>query len=56
MEALYRVLLANLHDPKLNADRVASLRSISKRTLARRLSAVASSLKDEINILRQKQA
>ncbi|MEH6585011.1 MAG: helix-turn-helix domain-containing protein [Halioglobus sp.] len=54
MDALHHVLLANLHDPKLNAERVASLCGVSKRTLARRLEKMGSSLKTEIDMLRQK--
>lgn len=56
LDALHHVLLANLHDPKLNAERVASLCGVSKRTLARRLSQMGSSLKAEIDKLRQQQA
>ena len=56
LDALHHVLLTNLHDPKLNAERVASLCGVSKRTLARRLSEMGSSLKTETDMLRHKQA
>jgi AraC-like DNA-binding protein len=56
MDALHHVLLTNLHNPKLNAERVAELCGVSKRTLTRRLAMMGSSLKTEIDMLRQKQA
>ena len=56
LDALRHILLTNLHDPDLNAERVAYLCGVSKRTLARRLSDMGSTLKTELNILRQAQA
>jgi AraC-like DNA-binding protein len=56
LEALHHILLANLHDPNLDSERVASLCGVSKRTLARRIAGMGSSLKTEIDALRQRQA
>ncbi|MEP5567642.1 MAG: helix-turn-helix domain-containing protein [Halioglobus sp.] len=56
LEALHHVLLANLHDQNLSSERVASLVGVSKRTLARRVAGMGTSLKTEIDVLRQKQA
>lgn len=56
LEALHHVLLANLHDQNLSSERVAFLCGVSKRTLARRVAGMGTSLKTEIDALRQKQA
>jgi len=56
LDALHHVLLANLHDQNLSSERVAFLCGVSKRTLARRMAGMGTSLKTEIDALRQKQA
>lgn len=56
LEALHHVLLANLHDQNLSSEHVALLCGVSKRTLARRIAGMGTSLKTEIDALRQKQA
>ncbi len=56
LSALRHILLTNLHDPNLNADRVAVLCGISKRTLSRRLSDMGTSLRSELEAMRRERA
>ena len=54
--SLQLVLQSHLHEHDLNADRVAELCGTSKRTLARRLAELDTSLKAELDALRQAKA
>lgn len=54
--ALRHVLEAHLHEPALNTERVAQLCGINKRTLARRLAELGTSLKFELDNLRRERA
>lgn len=56
LSALRHILLTNLHDPNLMADRVAALCGISKRTLNRRLAEMGTSLRSELETMRRERA
>ena len=56
LPSLQLVLQSHLHEHDLNADRVAELCGTSKRTLARRLAELGTSLKAELDALRRKLA
>ena len=56
LAALRYVLEKHLHEPGLDAEHVAELCGISKRTLVRRLSDMGTSLKSELDQLRQVRA
>lgn len=56
LHALHYLLSAHLHEPNLGADRIARLWGVSKRTLARRLAEQGTSLKNEVDRMRQSHA
>ena len=56
LPALHLVLKAHLHESDLSSERVALLCGMSKRTLARRLAELGTSLKTELDALRLSQA
>jgi AraC-like DNA-binding protein len=56
LSALHHVLETNLHRPELDAEHVAKLCGMSKRTLSRRLSNLNTSLKAEMTSLKRQRA
>ncbi|AQA17605.1 hypothetical protein BST95_04500 [Halioglobus japonicus] len=56
LPTLRYILAQHIHEPGLDADHVAHLCGISKRTLVRRLAELGTTLKQELDQLRQQQA
>ena len=56
LDALHHLLLTNIEDTDLSIERVARFLGISKRTLARRMAAAGTTLKNELAIIRRLKA